>query len=191
MLFNARAEAPSPPEPWIDRCAIGFVDGCMEQVADAFAGTAPAFHRVGAAKLFANECADDDADSCAILGLLYVHGFGVEPDLRHAAMLFDHACIEQVAWACAESARLSTEAEGGVPRNDAKAATLNRWACSAGVGQGCTQLAASSGSDVAARALYERGCALHHWFGCVRAGQLDAKECDWDPACLSRKIGKR
>lgn len=126
MLFNARAEAPSPPEPWIDRCAIGFVDGCMEQVADAFAGTAPAFHRVGAAKLFANECADDDADSCAILGLLYVHGFGVEPDLRHAAMLFDHACIEQVAWACAESARLSTEAEGGVPRNDAKAATLKR-----------------------------------------------------------------
>lgn len=111
---------------------------------------------------FEAQCARGDAAACSILGVMHERGETSPWNATRAWLLYDGACKQGNARACANLA--------GMLGSSARAAELYDYACRHDVPEACTKLGRLR-SDRAAE-LYEIACSLGDAAGCIELGRL-------------------
>ena len=134
-----------PSQPSHDRqedrlaCENGYIQRCVE------AGRAEAYHGhdlVLATSLFERGCEQNDAASCAELGLSLVAGRGIEADWERAGELLNGSCQAGYPLGCTYMALLLHEAHenAGLQVNWESAVYFYRRACNLGEDNACYNL---------------------------------------------------
>jgi TPR repeat protein len=124
------------------------------------------------------QCQRGHADSCVILGVMFLRGQGVPADETRAANLFERACKADSMAGCNNLGVAFSEGQGR-GRDYARAGELFRQACYGGTMHGCVNLGElyETGRGVtkdyqAAAARYEQACHGGVLVGCATLGLL-------------------
>ena len=122
------------------------------------------------------QCDENNAKSCFLLGEFYRTRMGVEIDYSKAVLLYEKACALGYAQACTNLGVLYDEGDK-IPQDYAKAALFYGKACELGHIKSCTNLGYlySNGLGVErdfakANVLYEKACELGDGIACHNLG---------------------
>ncbi len=123
---------------------------------------------------FSVGCAEGDAASCSVLGVMYEEGQGVEQNFNRAAQLYESACREENTRACFNLGRLYARDEM-VDVHRAQAIQLLSSACNEGFANGCFHLGVlrlANERPVRAREAFRAGCKGGDAAACYRLATL-------------------
>ncbi|MEY2936017.1 MAG: hypothetical protein RL033_6766 [Pseudomonadota bacterium] len=134
--------------------------------------------RIADARALQRGCESGDAVMCNDLGVSYLRGLGVTPDVGLARSAFERACRRGSPDGCGNLGALY-ESGAGVPASIARASRLYEQACTTGCALGCSNLGAlyARGLGVArdldeAQRLFELACETGSAAGCTNLLQF-------------------
>jgi len=118
-------------------------------------------------------CTDGNAAECVSLGVRYLNGNGVATDGKLAVTLFERACAAKDAQGCTNAGIVANNAQGGFPRDIARARDNYQKGCDLGGSDSCNNLGnliergvGGPADPFAAATLYVKACDQKNAIAC-------------------------